>query len=398
MKEKINFGSICVKEAKFKGDIRSHQMPLYATSSFEFDTIDQGIDIFTGKEKGLVYGRYANPNTSAVADKVARMEMFGLEGEATALLTSSGMSAISTLVSGVLSAGDKILTQGNLYGGTTEFFVKVLGRFGIETIFTNLQDLEHVEDLLKKDSSIKALYFETPANPTLACVDIESLASLGKKYAAYSIIDNTFPTPYLQQPFKFGVDFIIHSSTKYLNGHGNSISGVIIGRDQELMEGRIWQVLKLAGTNASPFEAWLLNNGMRTLELRMDRHCQNAQEIAEYLEQHSKVATVNYNGLASHPDHEMAKKQMSGFGGMLSFELKGGLDAGLKFMNSIEFCTLAPTLGDVDTLVLHPASSSHINVAKEMRERNGITDGLIRLSVGIESVADIIADLEQGMK
>lgn len=397
MKEKINFGSLCVKEAKYKGDIRSHQMPLYATSSFEFDTIDQGIDIFTGKEKGLVYGRYANPNNSAVADKIARMEMFGLEGEASALLTSSGMSAISTLMSGILNVGDKILTQGNLYGGTTELFVKVMGRFGIETIFTNLQNLDEVEDILKKDSKIKSLYFETPANPTMACVDIKALADIGKRHQVYTVIDNTFPTPYLQQPFKFGVDFIIHSATKYLNGHGNSISGVIIGRDKELMEGKVWQVLKLAGTNASPFEAWVLNNGMRTLELRMDRHCQNAQAIAEYLEGHHKVSQVNYNGLASHPDHELAKRQMSGFGGMLSFELKGGLDAGLKFMNSIRFCTLAPTLGDVDTLVLHPASSSHINVAKEMRERNGITDGLIRLSVGIESVQDIIADMDQAM-
>lgn len=397
MKEKINFGSLCVKEAKFKGDIRSHQMPLYATSSFEFDTIDQGIDIFTGKEKGLVYGRYANPNTSAVADKIARMEMFGLDMEGSALLTSSGMSAISTLMSGILNVGDKILTQGNLYGGTTELFVKVLGRFGIETIFTNLQDTNSIEDMLKNDAAIKALYFETPANPTLACVDIEALAILGKKYNAYSVIDNTFPTPYLQQPFKYGVDFVIHSTTKYLNGHGNSIAGVIVGKDKELMEGKVWQVLKLAGTNASPFEAWMLGNGMRTLELRMDRHCENAQAIAEYLESHSKVARVNYNGLSSHPDHELAKKQMSGFGGMLSFELKDGLDAGIQFMNSIQFCTLAPTLGDVDTLVLHPASSSHINVAKEMRERNGITDGLIRLSVGIESARDIIADLEQAI-
>ncbi len=397
MKEKINFGSICVKEAKFQGDIRSHQMPLYATSSFEFDSINQGIDIFSGKEKGLVYGRYANPNTSAVADKIARMEMFGLEGEASALLTSSGMSAISTLAMGVLGHGDKVLTQGNLYGGTTELFVKVLGRMGVETIFTNLQDLNNVEDILRKEKGIKALYFETPANPTMACVDIAALAQLGKQYSAYTIIDNTFPTPYLQQPFRFGVDFIIHSTTKYLNGHGNSIAGVIVGKDKELMEGPVWQTLKLAGTNASPFEAWVLGNGMRTLELRMDRHCSNAQSIAEYLEQHPKVARVNYNGLTSHPDHELAKKQMRGFGGMLSFELKGGLDTGIQFMNDIQFCSLAPTLGDVDTLVLHPASSSHYNVPREMRERNGITDGLIRLSVGIESVTDIINDLEQAI-
>ncbi len=397
MKEKIKFGSLCVKKEKFKGDIRPHQMPLYATSSFEFDNINQGIDIFTGKEKGLVYGRYANPNTSAVAEKIARMEMFGLKGEASALLTSSGMSAISTLMMGILNQGDKILTQGNLYGGTTEFFLKTLGRLGIETIFTDLQNLEKVDDIIKKDKKIKAIYFETPANPTLACVDMEALAKIAKKRKIKSIIDNTFPTPYLQQPFKYNVDFIIHSTTKYLNGHGNSIAGVIVGRDKELMETKVWQTLKLAGTNASPFEAWILGNGMKTLEVRMDRHCENAQAIAEYLEKNKKVKKVNYNGLVSHPDHELAKKQMKGFGGMLSFELKGGLKKGIKFMNKIKFCSLAPTLGDVDTLILHPASSSHINVAKELREKNGITDGLIRLSVGIENSQDIIADLEQAM-
>ncbi len=398
MKEKINFGSICVKKEKFNGEIRSHQMPLYATSSFEFDTINQGIDIFTGKEKGLVYGRYANPNTTAIAKKIARMEMFGLKGEATAYLTSSGMSAISTLMMGILNQGDKILTQGNLYGGTTELFLKTLGRLGIETIFTDLKDLNKVEEILSKDKKIKALYFETPANPTMACVDIGALAKIAKKRKVKTVIDNTFPTPYLQQPFKFNVDFIIHSTTKYLNGHGNSIAGVIIGRDKEIMEKKVWTTLKLAGTNASPLEAWLLGTGIKTLEVRMDRHCKNAQAVAEFLQGHKKVKKVNYNGLPSHPDHHLAKKQMNGFGGMLSFELKGGLKAGIKFMNKIKFCSLAPTLGDVDTLILHPASSSHINVDKKLRERNGITDGLIRLSIGIENHDDIISDLNQAMK
>ncbi len=398
MKEKINFGSLCVKKEKFEGEIRPHQMPLFATSSFEFDTINQGIDIFTGKNKGLVYSRYANPNTTAVADKIARMEMFGLKGKAYAYLTSSGMSAISTLLLGILNKGDKILTQGNLYGGTTELFLKTLGRLGIETIFTDLKNINKVDDILKKDKKIKALYFETPANPTLACVDIEALSTIAKKRKVKTVIDNTFPTPYLQQPFKYNVDFIIHSTTKYLNGHGNSIAGVIVGRDKKIMESAVWQTLKLAGTNASPFEAWILGNGIKTLEVRMDRHCKNAQTIAEFLMGHKKVKQVNYNGLPTHPDHALAKKQMKGFGGMLSFELKGGLKAGIKFMNKIKFCSLAPTLGDVDTLILHPASSSHINVDKKLREANGITDGLIRLSVGIENSMDIIQDLNQAMK
>ncbi len=398
MQEKIDFNSICVKEPKYKQTIHPHQTPIYATSSFEFDSIEQGIEIFAGEKQGLTYSRYSNPSTSLVAEKIARMEMYGLEGEAYGLLTSSGMSAISTLLLGILKTGDKVLTQGNLYGGTTELLVKVLGNLGIETIFINLKELDRVEDVLKSQSSIKAMYFETPANPTMDVVDIEALASLARKYDAYSVIDNTFCTPYLQQPFKYGVDFIIHSTTKYLNGHGNSIAGAIVGRDKEMMTDKVWKVLKLAGTNASPFEAWMTNNGMKTLALRMDKHCQNAQAIAEFLENQAAVLRVNYNGLPSHADHELAKKQMKAFGGMLSFELKGGMDAGLRFMNRIKFCTLAPTLGDVDTLVLHPASSSHLNVAKEMRERNGITDGLIRLSVGIESAEDIIADLRLGME
>ncbi len=395
MKNK-SFASLCVKEQADTRTTKPHQLPIYATSSFEFENINQGIDIFTGKAEGHVYGRYGNPTIETVANKIALLETYGLDMEAKAIMFSSGMSAISTLLMAVLKSGDKVLTQGNLYGGTTELLLKILGPLGIETVMTNLQDLDNVESLLKNDPAIKLVYFETPANPTLACVDIEGIAGLAKKYETFSVIDSTFCTPYIQQPLKYGIDFVIHSSTKYLNGHGNSISGVVIGRDLDLMNGRILKAMRLTGTNCNPWDAWLTNNGLKTLALRMDQHCKNAMAIAEYLEKHPKILRVNYNGLPSHPDHAIAKKQMSAFGGMLSFELKGGLDAGIKFMNNIEFCSLAPTLGDVDTLILHPASSSHINVDKEVRERNGITDGLIRLSVGIEGVEDLIADMERG--
>ncbi len=397
MKREIKFGSFCVHDVPAKETTKSHQIPIYATSSFAFDSIDQGIDIFTGKEKGHVYGRYGNPTIDSVQQKLAKMETHGLHMEAEGLMVSSGMSAISTMVMSVVKSGEKILTQGNIYGGTSELFLKTFSPLGIETIMTNLKDLDRVEQLLKSDPAIKLVYFETPANPTLACVDIEALASLAQKYNAYSAVDNTFCTPYLQQPFQFGVDFIVHSTTKFLNGHGNSIAGVLIGKDEELMRGKVWQTMKLAGTNCNPWDAWLVNNGCKTLALRMDKHSKNAQTIAEYLEQHPRVERVNYNGLPGHPDHELAKKQMKKFGGMLSFELKGGLEAGIAFMNKIQFCTLAPTLGDVDTLILHPASMSHINIPKEVRLENGITDGLIRLSVGIEEVEDILADLEQAM-
>ena len=396
MSKKLGFQSFCVKEYQRNESTKPHQLPIYATSSFDFEKIDDGIDIFTGKASGHVYSRYGNPTVDTVANKLATLEAYGTELETYGFLTSSGMSAISTLVLGTLQKGDKILTQGNLYGGTTELFIKVLGKVGIEPIFTNLKDKDAVEDILYKDTNIKMIYLETPANPTMACVDIKWLAELAKSKNVLTAIDNTFCTPYLQQPLVLGIDFVIHSTTKYINGHGNSIAGVIIGHREEYKKG-IWTTLKLAGTNCNPWDAWLINNGIKTLALRMEKHCNNAQALAEYLSEHPKVGTVNYNGLTTHPDHELARTQMKGFGGMLSFEIKAGMEAALKFMNKLNFCSLAPTLGDVDTLILHPATSSHLNVDRELREANGITDGLVRVSVGIEDINDIISDIEQAL-
>lgn len=391
--------SICAKEAHDPRTTQPHVLPLYATSSFVFENIDEGIDIFSQKKTGHVYSRYANPTVDAVANKLAALESAGLDVEAKALLFSSGQSAVATMVMALLKTGDKILTQGNLYGGTTELFLKCFGPMGIETVMTDLHDLNRVEEMVKADPSIRLVYFESPANPTLACVDLEALAGIASRHGRWSAVDNTFATPYLQQPLRHGVDFIIHSTTKFLNGHGNSIAGALVTKHVEQlgMSGKIWQTMKLNGSNCSPWEAWLLHNGLKTLALRMDRHCDNAMQIAKFLEPNERVERVNYCGLPSHPDFAIAEKQMRAFGGMLSFELKGGLEAGVKFMNAIKFCTLAPTLGDVDTLILHPASMSHLNVAKEVRLANGITDGLIRLSVGIEHAADIVHDLQQAI-
>lgn len=394
----MKFESLCVREVQDPVSTKPHVLPIYATSSFAFEDIEQGIDIFMGKEKGHVYGRYGNPTIEAVAEKIAQLEGHGLGLAPKGLMVSSGMAAISTLVMGTLKAGDKILTQGNLYGGTTELFIKVFGNFGVETLFDNLQDLSVVERHLQADPKIKMVYFETPANPTLACVDMAAVNTLAHQYGAITVADNTFCTPYLQQPFEFGTDFIIHSTTKFLNGHGNSIAGIIVGKDADQMSGPVWTAMKLSGTNCNPWDAWLVHNGLKTLNLRMDRHSNNALQIAEFLEAHPKVSRVNYGGLPSHPDHELSKRQMRQFGGMLSFELKAGLEAGIRMMSAIEFCTLAPTLGDVDTLILHPASMSHLNVAKEVRLRNGITDGLVRVSVGIEAVGDILGDLSRALE
>lgn len=393
MKKNKSFNSLCVHELAEKRTTKPHQLPIYATSSFEFEDINQGIDIFTGKATGHVYGRYGNPTIEAVAEKIALLETHGSDLKAKGIMVSSGMAAISTLVMGCLKSGDKLLTQGNLYGGTTELFLKIFAPLGIEIILMDLGDTDMVAEKLKDDPAIKMLYCETPANPTMACVDLAALAKIAKQYNVKTAIDNTFCTPYLQQPLTLGIDFVIHSTTKYLNGHGNNIAGVIVGTDLEMMNTKIWGAMKLVGTNCNPFDAWLTNNGIKTLALRMDRHSSNALTLAQRLENHPEVLKVNYPGLPSHDSYELATRQMSQYGGMLSFELKGGLDAGIALMNRVKFCTLAPTLGDVDTLILHPASSSHINVDKEIRERNGITDGLIRLSVGIEEVEDIWEDL-----
>ncbi len=398
MKNSIKFDSFCVREVDDPRTTKPHILPIYATSSFAFENIGEGIEVFAGSREGHVYGRYGNPTIEAVAQKIAEMETFGLDREAFAILFSSGMSAISSLVLGILKKGDKILTQGNLYGGTTELLTKIFQPFGIETLFTDLSDPGTIENFVKKDKDIRLLFCETPANPTLACVDLEAIGLICKKYGLWSAVDNTFATPYLQQPFVFGIDFIVHSTTKFLNGHGNSIAGALVGADVDLMKTKIWTAMKLSGANCNPWDAWLVHNGMKTLALRMDRHSSNALQLSTFLEKHAKVARVNYCGLPGHPDHSVAKKQMRQFGAMMSFELKGGLEAGKRFMDEVRICVLAPTLGDVDTLILHPASMSHRNIDKELRLKNGITDGLIRVSVGIENIQDLINDMEQALQ
>lgn len=397
-KSPLKFGSICVREISENRTTKPHVLPIYATSSFEFDSIDQGIKVFQGEEQAHVYSRFGNPTVDAVAKKLAQLEAYNTPvSEPEAILFSSGMSAILTLMLGTLKSGDKILTQANLYGGTTEQFLKILQPNGIVPVFTDLGDLDQIEQHLKNDPSIRMIYGESPANPTLSCIDLDAVARLASNHQAYTAIDSTFMTPYLQKPFKFGIDFVIHSTTKFLNGHGNSTAGVLISRHRDLMQNEIWRTMKLAGTNTNPWDAWLIHNGLKTLPLRMDRHCQNALQVAQYLEAHQKVSKVNYPGLTSHKDHQLASRQMAGYGGMLSFEVAAGLDAALAFMRKLSLCTLAPTLGDVDTLILHPASSSHVNIPKDVRMDQGITDGLIRVSVGIEDVEDILTDLEQAL-
>lgn len=397
-------GSVAVHGGKEEDPNYAHLTPIYASSTFYFDSAQQGADRFAGADKSKIYSRWGNPTHTVAEQKIAALEAHGLTNdlgeplELKALLHASGQAAMTTLFMSNLSAGDTILTHYSLYGGTEELLTKVLKENGINTIITDLHDALQAEKVILENPAIKLLHIETPANPTLQCIDLEIITALAKKYNLLVSVDNTFATPYLQQPFKYGVDFVFHSTTKFLNGHGSAIGGVLIGRDLAFMAGKAWKWYALLGGNANPFDAYLLTQGIKTLELRMNRHCQNAMLVAQYLEQHAKIEKVHYTGLPSHPDHAIALKQMSHPGGMLSFELKGGIIAGKKFIDRLQLCVRAVSLGTVDTLVSHPASMSHVSIPKDVREKYGITDGLIRMSVGIENIEDILADLRQALE
>jgi methionine-gamma-lyase len=382
----------------------SHITPIYATSTFTFDTAEQGMERFSGKQEGYIYSRWGNPTFKVAEETIAALESFNIkDGEEKplqlkALLHASGQAAMTTLLMSNLKAGDKILSHYSLYGGIHELLHKVLAQNGIEPVIVDMRDINKAEDALRQHHEIKLIHIETPANPTIQCVDIEAVTKLAKERNIIVSVDNTFATPYLQQPFKYNVDFVMHSTTKFLNGHGTAIGGVLLGRNLEFMNNKAYKWYKLLGGNSNPFDAFLLIQGMKTLEVRMDRHCSNAVAVANYLSHHNAIARVNYNGLESHPDHLIAKKQMKHPGAMLSFELKGGLEAGKKFIDRLQMCVRAVSLGTVDTLISHPASMSHYGVSREERLQFGITDGLIRMSTGMENIEDILSDLEQALE
>jgi methionine-gamma-lyase len=392
------WGSVAIHSGHQKDPLYAHLTPIYASSTYIFDSAEQGMHRFTGQEQGYIYGRWGSPSISEAEDKIAALETFGLDLEAKAILHASGMAAITTLLMSTLSQGDKILSHFSLYGGTDELVHRILPRFGVSAVIEDLRDLQKAEDALKADPSIKMVYLETPANPTIQCVDIAALSALAKKHNCIVACDNTFATPYLQQPFALGADFIVHSTTKFLNGHGTAIGGVLIGKDVERMKGPIMKFHKTTGANSNAFDSFLLVQGMKTLELRMEKHCANGQKVAEFLAAHKNVQKVNYTGLSSHPDYAIANKQMRHAGALMSFEVKGGLQGGINFMNKLNFCTRAVSLGTCDTLLSHPASMTHFSVPKEEKEKYGITEGLIRLHVGIETVEDILNDLDQALQ
>ncbi len=398
------FDTVCIRGGHENESNRAHLTPIYASSTYVFDTAEQSISVFKGDEKGYIYGRWGNPTINEAEEKIALLEAYRITNsngnplKLKAILHSSGMSAITTMLLGNIKYGQKLITHQSLYGGTHELIEKILPGLGIQSVIVDFHNLEKVEDVLRADNNIGLMYIETPANPTLQCIDLEALSSLGKSYGLTVCVDNTFATPYLQQPFRYDVDFVMHSTTKFLNGHGTAIGGVLIGKDIDKMSGPITKTHRLLGGNSNPFDAFLLTNGLRTLGVRMDRHCSNAAQVAEFLSQHPAVATVNYLGLPSHPDHKTAMRQMKNGGAMMSFELKEGFDAGVKFINKLNMCTNAVSLGTCDTLVSHAPSSTHMGVDRQQRLMFGITDGLIRMSVGMENVEDIIGDLNQALK
>lgn len=381
----------------------AHLTPIYATSTFTFDSAQQGMNRFEGQEPGYIYSRWGNPTFTAAEETIVALETFQINNadgshlQAKALLHSSGQAAMTTMFLSTLKSGDTILSHFSLYGGTHELMMKVLTDTGIKTEIVDLRDLNKLEDAIKNNASIKLIHLETPANPTIQCVDIEEITRLAHQYQIKVSVDNTFASPYLQQPFRYGVDFIFHSTTKFLNGHGTAIGGVLLGRDLEFMNTKATKWHRLLGGNSNPFDAFLLSLGMKTLEVRMERHCHNAMEVAQFLSTHPFVSKVNYLGLTDHPDYAIACKQMKHAGAMLSFELKGGIDAGKNFIDKLQMCVRAVSLGTVDTLICHPASMTHYGVPKAEREQYGITDGLIRMNVGIENLSDILLDLDQSL-
>ncbi|MCC6817241.1 MAG: aminotransferase class I/II-fold pyridoxal phosphate-dependent enzyme [Saprospiraceae bacterium] len=396
-KAKKEFETLCAENTGAEILSRPHQLPIYPTAAFCFDSLEEGIEIFANQPGVHVYSRYGNPTVEAVASKIAKLEVMGSDLPSYGLLTSSGMAAIFLGLDSILRTGDIILTQPILYGGTSELFEKIFQKNGIKIINTDLNDNKNVITLLKNNKNIRAIFIETPVNPTLEIVDLLNICKLAKLHKVLTVVDNTFSTPYLTQPLQFGADIVIHSTTKYLHGHGASTGGAVITSNRKLFYEKLWVSYKLLGCIASPFEAWLIDIGLKTLPQRMNVQCQNAFKLAQFFNSHPKIIKVNYPGLNTHSTHRIAKKQMKRFGAMLSIEIKGNLIQVKRILKKLKLCTIAPTLGETSTLILHPASMSHLKTPKHIKEQQGIKDNLVRISVGLENINDLMNDWDYAL-
>jgi methionine-gamma-lyase len=363
--------------------------PIYQTSTFAFDSAEQGAALFSGERAGYIYSRMGNPTVRGLEQCIA-----ALEGGFGGLACGSGMAAIHTTFAVLLKAGDHLVCSDAVYGPTCTLVETILSRFGIEYTMVDASSLQAVEGAMRPNT--KLVYIETPGNPTLVICDLEAVCRMAHERGARVAVDNTFMTPILQQPFRWGVDIVVHSLTKFLNGHADVVGGMIVVKNEDQYPG-FRKTLNQLGGVLPPFESFLVHRGVKTLALRMQRHCENAQKVATFLEQHPAVEWVRFPGLESHPQYRIARRQMTGPGGMISFGLSGGLEAGRNVMNAVKLCGLAVSLGGVESLIQHPASMTHASMGVEARARANITDGLVRLSVGIEDPDEIIADLDQAI-
>jgi cystathionine beta-lyase/cystathionine gamma-synthase len=360
--------------------------PIYQTSNFAFPSTKDLLAYADGKIDGYIYTRYGNPTLRVVETKVAQLEKV-----ADAVSCASGMAAITTAIMSLVSGGDHVVAIRNIYGGTYALLNEVLPRFGVGTSFVEATDISSLERAIQTNTRL--IFIESPTNPTLKIVDLAAVAAIGQRHSIPVVIDNTFATPYNQQPFRFGIDIILHSATKYFGGHSDLTAGIVAGSKVYL--DKVKDSLKILGGVLDPHAAWLLLRGLKTLGLRIEKQNQNGMKIAKYLENHSQVRRVNYPGLENHPQHSLAERQMKGFGGVVSFEVEGDLEVATRFVDTVQMAYITPSLGGVETLITQPATTSHYRMAKQDRLKAGITDELIRLSLGIEDVQDIINDLDQ---
>ena len=383
------FNTKLVHAGSYEDVFGSAVTPVYQTSTFMFKSAQHGADCFAGKSDGFIYTRIGNPTIKAFEDAMAELE-HGFGG----IATSSGMAAVSSVYMALLGQGKHIVCSASVYGPSRGVLERDFSRFGVEMSFIDTSDLQQIKDAIKDNTTV--LYIETPTNPTMQITDIEEASKIAHQHGVTVVVDNTFSSPYLQNPLVLGADVVLHSITKYINGHADVVGGVIVAKEKDMYKKLRGSMVYLGG-NMDPHQAFLTHRGLKTLSIRMEKAEENAMKVAEYLENHPKVDWVLFPGLKSHPQHELAKKQMKGFSSMISFGLKGGLEAGRIVMDNVHLAGLAVSLGGVETLIQHPASMTHAGMSKQAREEAGITDGLVRFSVGIENVEDIIDDLEQAM-
>jgi len=367
-----------------------HSDAIFPTSSYVFGSAAEAAGRFSGKLEGNIYSRFTNPTVNAFERRLAAME-----GAERAMATSSGMAAINTVCLGLLSAGDHVVCSRSVFGNTALMFKNIMKKFAIETTFVDLDNLQAWQDAIQ--SNTRFFFIETPSNPMGTLADIKQLADLAHANDALLIVDNVYCTPALQKPLSLGADLVVHSATKYLDGQGRCVGGAIVGNNQ-LIDEKLYPILRTAGPTMSPFNAWVFHKGLETLSLRMEKHCSNALAIAQWLDEQPNVEKVHYTGLESNPQHELAKQQQAGFGGIVSFSVKGGKEAAWAVIDATQMISITANLGDVKSMITHPSTTTHGRLTEEEREKAGITDSLLRLGVGLENVEDIKADLNRGLQ